>query len=69
MIGNEPGPNYGETIFIAKEKLDGDPAEFSEYCRGVVDLIADMYGVAGVHQDERMEQVARDLGLPSGLYA
>jgi hypothetical protein len=50
---------YQETIEVARELLrDGaDP----EYRRGIVNLIADLYGREGVDISTRMDEVERDL--------
>jgi hypothetical protein len=36
-----------------------------EYTRGVVNLIAEMFGVYEMDTSTRMDEVARDIGLPA----
>ncbi len=54
---------YREALVTFRDLLsDGvDHPETTEYVRGGVNLIADLFGVPGMSTSERMEQVYADL--------
>jgi hypothetical protein len=56
-------PSYAEAISIARDFVD-DGSNY-EYTRGVVEMIADLYGYQGAcDMDEAKERICLDLGLP-----
>jgi hypothetical protein len=63
-----PDVQYSDAISCARGLLcetiqDPEHEGHPEYTRGIVNLIAEMFGKFGMPTGERMDEVARDLGL------
>lgn len=58
---------YAEMIRAARGLIENDGTDNPEYARGIVELIADAFGVPGVYLADRKQCVAADLGVSGSV--